>query len=133
MGIDRIGKSGGVPPPAPPRGADSASRPEGAGHSFEVSKSSAAAPAAGVDATTALERLRLGQIDLQGYLDAKVDEATSHLAGLPAGELSSIRAALRERLATDPALVELVRQATGQLSGQVTGDVSGGKPGPTDG
>jgi hypothetical protein len=114
MGIDRIGKSGGVIPPAPAAGAGSASRPEEAARPFEVSKSGATAPAARVEAATALERLRLGEIDLEGYLDAKVDEVTSHLTGLPGAELASIRGALRERLATDPTLVELVRQATGR-------------------
>jgi hypothetical protein len=115
MGIDRIGKSGGIAPPAT-SGSGSASRSEEAGRPFEVSKSGPTAPASEVKAATALERLRLGEIDLEGYLDAKVDEATYHLRGLPGAELSSIRGALRERLATDPALVELVSQATGEVA-----------------
>jgi hypothetical protein len=44
-----------------------------------------------------------------------VEEATAHLGGLPAVELEGIRKALRERLTTDPALVDLVRGATGQV------------------
>jgi uncharacterized protein (DUF2342 family) len=61
----------------------------------------------------ALERLRAGEVDVDGYLDLKVDEATAHLATLPPGELHALRSALRDRLATDPALVDLVRTATG--------------------
>jgi len=114
MGIDRIGKSGGAIPPPATSGAGSGSRPEEVGRPFKVSKPDATAPTTRVEAATPLERLRLGQIDLQGYLDAKVDEATSHMTGLTAAELSSIRGALRERLGTDPTLVELVRQATGR-------------------
>ncbi len=57
---------------------------------------------------------RRGAIDLGGYLDARVDEATAHLQGLGSEELGKIRAHLRTALATDPALVDLVRQATGQ-------------------
>lgn len=59
-----------------------------------------------------LERLRAGEVDVQGYLDLKVHEATAHLSTLPPIELEALRAALRDRLATDPALVDLVRTAT---------------------
>jgi hypothetical protein len=58
--------------------------------------------------------LRAGEIDARQYLDAKVEEATAHLQGLPAVELEAIQKALRERLTTDPALLDLVRGATGQ-------------------
>jgi hypothetical protein len=40
-------------------------------------------------------------------MELKVTEATSHLSALPASELESIRASLRERLASDPAIVAL--------------------------
>jgi hypothetical protein len=63
---------------------------------------------------TALERLRSGEIDLDGYLDLKVQEATGHLGALSTAQLESIRGTLRERLAADPALVDLVRTAAGQ-------------------
>jgi hypothetical protein len=62
---------------------------------------------------TSLERLRAGQIDVNAYLDAKVDEATAHLHGLPRAELEAIRKMMRDQLATDPALAGLVKQATG--------------------
>ena len=44
------------------------------------------------------------------YLDAKVDEATGHLAGKLAPEqLDFVRASLREQIAADPVLVDLVQ------------------------
>jgi hypothetical protein len=61
-------------------------------------------------ASSLFERLRSGAIDLNGYLDAKVDEATEHLHGLSAPELQAIRSALRDRLAHDPTLVDLVQR-----------------------
>jgi hypothetical protein len=118
MGIDSIGKKG---PPTPPLPADvpGAARPAGgSARPFEVSTAGAdPAPRAGaVDAPrTALDRLRAGEIDVNGYVDVKVREATAHLAVLPPGELEPIRAALRDRLASDPGLVELVRKATGAV------------------
>lgn len=121
MGIDGIGKKGPPSPPAqtPPDTVGGTSRPEEAGRSFQVSKPSpqpSRAEQAGAVAPTrtALERLRAGEIDARQYVDAKVGEATAHLQGLPAVELEAIQKALRERLATDPALVDLVRGATGQ-------------------
>jgi hypothetical protein len=65
---------------------------------------------------TALERLRAGEIDANGYLDQKVDEATAHLRRLPPAELAAIRSALRDRMSSDPALVDLFRTATGQAA-----------------
>jgi hypothetical protein len=62
----------------------------------------------------ALERLRSGEIDLDGYLDLKVQEATGHLGALSPEQLESIRSTLRDRLAADPTLVDLVRTATGR-------------------
>ena len=62
-----------------------------------------------------LDRFRAGEIDLRGYLDLKVEEATAHLRDLPAAEMDDIKRTLREKLATDPELVSLVRQATGRV------------------
>jgi hypothetical protein len=122
MGIDRIGKGGGAPPSAPstpPQGSvgplDRAQRPEKA---FEVRPERAAeasqAQAPQSVARSPLERLRAGEIDVDQYVDLKVDQATAHLRGLRATEIDAIRGALREQLAGDPALVDLVRQATGR-------------------
>ena len=115
MGIDSIGKKA-PPAPPPPVDAKGPARATEAAGPFEVS-GAAPSPAAGaVEAPrTALERLRAGEIDVNGYVDLKVDEATTHLKALPPGELEQVRSALRDRLATDPGLVDLVRQATGAV------------------
>jgi hypothetical protein len=65
-------------------------------------------------APSPLARLRAGEIDLDRYLDLKVDEATAHLKGLRARELSGLRSLLRTQLESDPSMVDLVQQATGQ-------------------
>jgi hypothetical protein len=59
--------------------------------------------------------LRTGGVGLDRYLDLKVDEATAHLGPLPPSQLEMIRSALRERIASDPTLVDLVRAATGAV------------------
>lgn len=110
MGIDRIGKGGPSAPPPPPK--------EVGGKEFTVSKPAAAERAAGAQAAqaahVALDRLRSGEIDLQRYLDLKVDQATAHISSLPTAEVEAIRKQLRHRLASDPALADLVRAATGR-------------------
>jgi len=115
MGIDSIGKKGPPIPPSPPE-AKGAARPSEATRPFEVGKAAEAPRAAAVEASrTALEKLRAGEIDVNGYVDMKVHEATAHLAALPPAELDRIRSSLRDRLAGDPGLVELVRKATGEV------------------
>jgi hypothetical protein len=116
MGIDRIGKNG--PVPAPEVSGPSSARP--AGQAFQVPTAGAPKPpvATGVDPARPagpLERLRAGEVDLGGYVDLKVHEATAHLASLPPVELEKIRTALREKLANDPELVDLLRTATGEV------------------
>ncbi|HEY3819647.1 MAG TPA: hypothetical protein VGL81_20905 [Polyangiaceae bacterium] len=115
MGIDGIGKKG---PPAPPSPADAkgpARAPE-ATRPFEVTKTATAPQAGAVEAPrTAMERLRAGEIDVNGYVEVKVQEATAHLAALPPAELEKLKSALRDRLGSDPGLVELVRKATGAV------------------
>ena len=107
MAIDRIGKGG---PPAEVPKAD-AGKPTGAAErTFEVRTEKAQAAGA---AGSALDDLRAGKIDVEGYLQRQVDEATAHLRGLLPADLEAIRSTLRQRLASDPALVELARQATG--------------------
>ena len=137
MGIDRIGKKG-PPTPPPPGDLGGPSAPKEAGRTFQVRPSTESADptatgaarsaggaggAEGVAATrTALERLRAGEIDANGYLDSKVNEATAHLQKLPPAELESIRTALRERLSSDPALADLFRTATGQAAPSLRDD-----------
>jgi hypothetical protein len=114
MAIDRIGKSGAPLPPQP----EGATGPSAPGKPFEVRSEtletvSKVAPP--VTATTPLEKLRAGHVDLNGYLDLKVDEATHHLHGLQLSELDAVRKMLRDQLRNDPTISELVRSATGHL------------------
>lgn len=115
MGIDGIGKKPPTPPPATQTGGPS--RAHEAGRPFEVTRPAPAAQAAPVQplAPTPLDRLRAGEIDVNGYVELKVNEATAHLAALPPSELEAVRSALRDRLASDPTLVDLVRTATGAV------------------
>ncbi|HWL84579.1 MAG TPA: hypothetical protein VNO21_02185 [Polyangiaceae bacterium] len=118
MGIDRIGKGG---PTAPTNTTAEVGK---SGQSFEAAlaeKAGKAERASSVGpveatATSPLEKLRAGQIDLNGYLDLKIDHATSHLHGLSPAALDAIKRTLREQLATDPTLTDLVRGAAGPLS-----------------
>jgi hypothetical protein len=59
-----------------------------------------------------LARLRAGEIEVDEYVEAKLDEATSHLAALAPAELQKVRAALRAELEQDPELRALLRAAT---------------------
>ena len=103
MSIDRIGKAGGPVASAPAAPVSGAGR---VGETFAVREGAAATPAGPV-ASGPLEQLRSGAIDVAQYVELKVQEATAHLKALPAVELEGIRASLRERLSSDPALVEL--------------------------
>jgi hypothetical protein len=123
MAIDRIGK--GAPSASPKPTSSGPERTSDAPKAFEVRPSPTAAPntaattigsvaPAAPAGTGPLERLRGGEIDLDRYLDLKVDEAIAHLKGLRAHEMEGLRSLLREELASDPALLDLVQQATGQ-------------------
>jgi hypothetical protein len=112
MGIDGIGKA---PPIAPPGGAEPTGAASGSGGEFRAGGAAPAAPA------SALARLERGEIGLDQYLDTRVAEATSHLAGrLSAEQLELVKQTLRTELSNDPVLVELVRQATGKVASAAT-------------
>lgn len=117
--VDGIGKGGAAPPPAGgPKGPGGPKRPEGAEKTFDVHRTDEAHGARAAEAVTSvsptpLEQLKAGTIDLDRYLDLKVDEATAHLEGMGPSNLETVRSMLRERMATDPELVDLVKQATG--------------------
>jgi hypothetical protein len=110
MGVDGIG-NGGRPLPGVGGGELDAARgaaPEAAQGADPTVRGAHAAEG------TALEQLRRGEIDLDRYLDVQVNAAMSHVSGaLPASQLDFIRETLREQIASDPVLVELVRRATG--------------------
>jgi hypothetical protein len=117
MAIDRIGKPGAAPPGAAP--STPASSPEPAsrfGADAAAPVRPAAPPAVPTVTASAFEQMRAGVLSVDAYLDHKVSDATSHLTSLAPADLASIRAALRERLAADPTLVDLVRTATAGAS-----------------
>jgi hypothetical protein len=115
--VDGIGK-GGPPRGVGPSGPTAPTRPAETGKTFEVDKPGAAREAQGVQATaieaSPLDQLKAGKIDFDQYVDLKLHEATAHLEGLSPAQLDTIRSMLRDRMATDPELVDLVKQATGQ-------------------
>ena len=120
MGIDRIGKK--EPSAAPlteDAGSDKIGKTAKTARTFEMASPQAASRATEASPSearrTALDRWRAGELDLDGYLDAKVDEATAHLSTIPPAELDALRGALRERISSDHTLVELVRSVTGHL------------------
>jgi hypothetical protein len=59
-----------------------------------------------------LERFRRGEIDLDTYIDLKVEAALAHLLGLPPLQLEKTRALLRAKIAAEPELQKLIRRAT---------------------
>jgi len=116
MGIDGIGSKGPPAVPPPQVGAQGPVRAPEAGRTFEVPRSAPPAETAPTEAPRgALERLRAGELDANGYVDAKVQEATAHLGVLPPARLEEIRAAMRDRMTSDPALAELLRTAAGHV------------------
>ena len=108
--VDGIGKRPPVKLPA--GGADGAMRVSVP--AFEGPRVEAPAATDAVAPTSPLERLKTGELDLAGYIDARVNDATSHLEGLGSEKVGAIREHLRSASASDPALVDLVQQATGQ-------------------
>src|SRR5262245_45302899 len=121
MSIDRIGKGpGGAQGPQiggaqGPLGGGQAG-PVGGKRAFEVGS------AEGPERASALgpaERVRSGELSLEGYLDLRVEEATRHLEGkLGVADLGEIRSALKDQLRNDPALREMVKAATGSAPSQ---------------
>ncbi|HEX4341192.1 MAG TPA: hypothetical protein VH062_35025 [Polyangiaceae bacterium] len=117
MGVDGIGGGGrpilpGLPGLPGSAGVDLAST--GSVRADATASAEGATSAEGVAGSPLLERLRTGELDLDGYLDAQVTAATAHVqSSLSSTQLDFIREALREQIAADPVLIELVRRATG--------------------
>jgi hypothetical protein len=111
MGIDRIA---GGPVGLPPQEVGGSARREPVQQGFEIAHPTEAAPVDPAQPVApGLDPVQSGPIDVAAYLDQKVEDATSHLSVLPPSQLEAIRGALRDRLAADPSLVELVQAATG--------------------
>jgi hypothetical protein len=120
MAIDRIGKGAGLPPAPEAQGTGGAGGVGKTDATFKVDRSETnpAERAGNVDATSPtspLGRLRAGEVDVHGYIDLKVDQATSALKGLSAAELDEIKSVLRDQMKSDPGLADLVRTATGKM------------------
>ncbi|HEY3253866.1 MAG TPA: hypothetical protein VGJ91_07970 [Polyangiaceae bacterium] len=110
MGIDGIGK----PPGTGIGGVGGVPSTEGAraAEPFKVEPSAKAA--AGGKVSAALSSLQRGELSLDQYLDGRVNDATSHLVGkLSPDQLEFVKQSLREQMATDPVLIELVQRTTG--------------------
>lgn len=107
MGIDSIGKGGGVSK------VDGAVSAVGGveNERFELTAERVEGP----QSVNLLEQVQKGQIGLDAYLDVRVNDAVGHLQGrLSPEQLEFVKEELRAQLETDPVLIELVRRATGQ-------------------
>ena len=61
-----------------------------------------------------VRKVKRGEMSLDEYLDERAEQGLAHLVGKVADStLDAVRFALREKLRTDPALVEAVQRATG--------------------
>ena len=109
MGIDGIGK-----PPGAGIGGIGVSSNDAARAAEPFKLDTSAPAAAGGKVSAALSSLQRGELTLDQYLDGRVSDATSHLVGkLSPDQLEFVKQSLRDQMATDPVLVELVQRATG--------------------
>jgi hypothetical protein len=113
MSIDGIGKKAGVPLSTPEATGPSTKTKVGiAGDAFALKGAQSAEAAAPANM---FDEVRAGRTSIDTYLDQKVQHATRGLEGLAPNELAFIQKSLRSELAEDPALSDLVRQATGSI------------------
>jgi hypothetical protein len=111
MAIDGIGKPPGIGGPTGPTGSTPTGQVARGREAFKVEKVGSASD---VQSTDALARLERGEIDVNQYLDARVEQAVEHLRGkLSAEQIEFVQSSLREQLQSDPVLLELVRRSTG--------------------
>jgi len=109
MSIDRIGG-----PPRPP-GAVGPSQDAlpATGTAAEGFRVDTANPTAPTEDASLLGRLERGEISVDDYVTGRVEEAVAPLAAkLDPQALEFVKETLRDQLASDPVLVELVRRAT---------------------
>ncbi len=101
-----VGKPGGVAP--------GALEPAGPSPAAETSFGAVrdAAKVTDVQGPSAIEKLKTGQIDVAGYVELKVEQATKHLVGLlPPAEIERVQTELRDLIADDPDVAALVKAA----------------------
>ena len=101
---------------APEEGTRGSARPGAA--PFEAHReSTTGAPGASatkeVPESAALAGVKGGTLDVNGYVDAKVAEATAHLSHLAPSQLAAVQGVVREQLLADPHLRDLVQHVTG--------------------
>ncbi len=116
MSIDGIGKPPGsnIAGLGGPGGVAGAEAPRAPTEAFKVGQSAAAAPSSSVSGSAELSSLQRGELSLDQYLDSRVSAATQHLSGkISPDQLEFVKQSLREQMATDPVLVELVQRTTG--------------------
>ncbi|HLK40308.1 MAG TPA: hypothetical protein VKU41_26335 [Polyangiaceae bacterium] len=115
MAIDPIGKKGPAGIAGEPAADPATLRRTDAAEPFRPAAPTVQVPSVQGD-PSALDRLRSGSVSFEGYLDLKVDEASAHLGPMSPTQLEAVRRALRDRLATDPTLVDLVKTSTGRVA-----------------
>lgn len=82
--------------------------------SSERQGSTAKLQAVGKPESESAMKVKRGEMTLDEYLDERAEQGLAHLKGKVAeATIDAVRFALREKLRTDPELVEAVRQATG--------------------
>ena len=112
MGIDGIGKPGGIKPGAIEGIGGGTTDVDSASGDFSLNQVGETQQA---EASSSLGQLERGEIGLDEYLNGRVESAVAHLDGkLPSEQLEFVKEQLREQLSSDPVLSELVRRTTGQ-------------------
>jgi hypothetical protein len=107
MSIDGVGR-----PPVPKADIGSVGSSGPAAPSAEPFRLEPAT-ASGPRASELLSRLERGEISVDAYVQARVDQAVQAFEGRMAPEqLQLVREALAEQMQTDPVVIELVRRAT---------------------
>lgn len=120
MGIDGIGR-GGIPPvpkgPAGTGGATGTGAVGATGKEFSPKPVDAAEGVSGAERSEALGKLEKGELSVDEYLDAQVQQATQHLEGrISPEQLEAIQQTLRDEMSSDPVLIELVARTTGKVA-----------------
>ncbi|MGC4068846.1 MAG: hypothetical protein QM784_30220 [Polyangiaceae bacterium] len=61
-----------------------------------------------------VRKVKAGEMTLDEYIEHRIEEASSHLRGkVPSETLENLKFVMREKIRTDPLLVEAVHRATG--------------------
>ena len=111
MGIDRIGRAGGAAGVTPP-----ISTPAQPASAVTESFEAVAKRVGEASPPSLIDQLKAGQLDMKQFVELRVEQATAHLQGvLDPERLEFIRNALRIQIQSDPALLDLVKAATGAL------------------